>query len=113
MSYEEKRELKKDFGPRVNNYIRVPQVQLIDDKGENLGIVDTEQAKKLALEAGLDLVEVGSSAKPPVCRIMNFSKYLYEQNKKKRMNKGGKMKEQKEFRFTPVMDVGDTDYRIK
>ena len=113
MSYEEKREFKKDYGPRVNNYIRVPQVQLIDDKGENLGIVDTEQAKKLALEAGLDLVEVGSSAKPPVCRIMNFSKYLYEQNKKKRMNKGGKMKEQKEFRFTPVMDVGDTNYRIK
>jgi len=113
MSYGEKREFKKDYGPRVNEYIRVPQVQLIDEKGENLGIVDTEQARELALEAELDLVEVGSSAKPPVCRIMNFSKYIYEQNKKKRQNKGGKMKELKEFRFTPVMDIGDTNYRIK
>ena len=86
MSYGEKKEFKKDYGPRVNEYIRVPQVQLIDDKGENLGVVDTEQARKLALDAGLDLVEVGASAKPPVCRIMNFSKYIYEQNKKKRQN---------------------------
>lgn len=113
MSYEEKRYVKKDYGPRVNDYIRVPQVQLINEKGENLGIVETSKAKNLALEAGLDLVEVGATANPPVCKIMNLSKYLYEQSKKKRMNKGGKMKEQKEFRFTPVMDVGDKNYRIK
>jgi len=113
MPYGEKREFKKDYGPRVNEYIRVPQVQLIDDKGKNLGVVDTQKAKELALQAELDLVEVGAGANPPVCRIMNFSKYLYEQNKKKRQNKGGKMKELKEFRFTPVMDTGDTNHRIK
>jgi len=113
MPYGEKREFKKDYGPRVNEYIRVPQVQLIDEHGENLGVVDTQRAKELALKAELDLVEVGAGANPPVCRIMNFSKYLYEQNKKKRQNKGGKTKELKEFRFTPVMDTGDTSHRIK
>jgi translation initiation factor IF-3 len=113
MPYGEKREFKKDYGPRVNEYIRVPQVQLIDDKGKNLGVVDTQKAKELALQAELDLVEVGAGANPPVCRIMNFSKYLYEQNKKKRQNKGGKMKELKEFRFTPVMDTGDTNTELK
>jgi len=112
MFYGEKREFKKDYGPRVNEYIRVPQVQLIDENGENLGIIDTQRAKELALRAELDLVEVGAGANPPVCRIMNFSKYLYEQNKKKRQNKGGKMKELKEFRFTPVMDTGDINHRI-
>jgi translation initiation factor IF-3 len=106
--------VKKDFGPRKNEWIRVPKVQLIGATGENLGVVETNKARQLALEAELDLVEVGSNANPPVCKIMNFSKYMYQQNKKKREAAANtKMKELKEFRFTPVMDVGDTQHRIK
>ncbi|MDD4381805.1 MAG: translation initiation factor IF-3 [Candidatus Dojkabacteria bacterium] len=113
MSYNQNNGFKKDYGPRVNEYIRVPKVQLINEQGVNEGEVDTNTARLKAQEAGLDLVEVGPNVQPPVCKIMNFSKYLYEQNKKKRSNKSGKLKEQKELRFTPVMDIGDTNYRIK
>ncbi|KKQ11226.1 MAG: Translation initiation factor IF-3, partial [candidate division WS6 bacterium GW2011_GWE1_36_69] len=77
-------------------------------------VVETPKALILAQEAGLDLVEVGATAKPPVCKIMDFSKFVYQQNKKKKATLvSSKMKEQKEFRFTPVMDVGDTSHRIK
>ena len=106
--------VKKDYGPRKNEWIRVPQVQLIGANGENIGIIDTDKARQMALEAELDLVEVGASANPPVCKIMDFSKYIYQQNKKKRESAvNTKMKELKEFRFTPVMDIGDTEHRIK
>ena len=106
--------VKKDYGPRKNEWIRVPQVQLIGANGENIGVIDTDKARQLAQEAELDLVEVGASANPPVCKIMDFSKYIYQQNKKKREAAvNTKMKELKEFRFTPVMDIGDTEHRIK
>jgi translation initiation factor IF-3 len=103
---------KKDFGPKRNEYIRVPQVQLIDDKGGNIGVTDTDKARAMAKEAGLDLVEVGANAKPPVCKIMDYSKYVYQQNKKKKGQKS-KAKEQKEFKFSPVIDTGDMNHRIK
>jgi translation initiation factor IF-3 len=103
---------KKDYGPRRNEYIRVPEVQLIDAQGENIGVVDTDEARRLAKEAGLDLVEVGANVKPPVCKIMDYSKYLYQQNKKKKDQKH-KTKEQKEFKFSPVIDSGDMNHRIK
>ncbi len=102
--YQEKR---KDYGPRRNEYIRVPQVQLIGSKGENIGVVDTAKALSLAKEVGLDLVEVGAGINPPVCKIMDYSKYIYIQNKKTRQNKKGKLKETKEFRFSPVIDRAD------
>lgn len=104
---------KKPSGPRVNNYIRTTKVQVIDDKGENQGVMATEKALDLAKEAQLDLVEVGPKVSPPVCKIMDFSKYLYEQNKKQRGNKKGKAKEQKEFRFSPVIEKADIDHRVK
>lgn len=113
MSYNQNNGFKKEYGPRVNEYIRVPKVQLINEKGENEGVVETEMARQKAQDSGLDLVEVSSNINPPVCKIMDLSKYMYEQNKKKRANKAGKVKEQKEFRFTPVMDIGDTNHRIK
>lgn len=103
----------KKFGPRRNEYIRVPQVQLIDNKGENIGITETTKALEMAKEVGLDLVEVGANVNPPVCKIMDFSKYLYTQNKKSRSNKKGKAKETKEFRFTPTIDTGDVNHRVK
>lgn len=114
MSYPDKRNYykKKDYGPRKNEHIKVPQVQLINEKGENLGATDTDKARELAQTAGLDLVEVGANAKPPVCKIMDYSKYVYQQNKKKKDQKT-KTKEQKEFKFSPVIDVGDRNHRIK
>lgn len=104
---------KKDFGPRRNTYIRVPKVQLITQEGENKGIVDTEEALSLAREAGLDLVEVGATANPPVCKILDYSKYLYEQKKKARKSKANKSKSLKEFKFSPVIDIGDKNTRIR
>jgi translation initiation factor IF-3 len=104
---------KKNRGPRVNNQIRVNEIQLIDEKGENLGVVDTGKAISLAKDAELDLVEVGANVEPPVCKIMDYAKYMYMQNKKNRGNKKGKTKEQKEFRFSPVIEEGDIEHRVK
>jgi translation initiation factor IF-3 len=106
-------DFRKNKGPRVNQYIRVSKVQLIDQKGKNHGVVQTQKALDLAKEEELDLVEVGPNISPPVCKIMDFSKYLYEQNKKQRGNKKGKAKEQKEFRFSPVIEKADIEHRIK
>ena len=103
----------KDIGVRINDWIRVPKVLLIDEKGENLGEVDTIKAREMARAVELDLVEVGATSKPPVCRIMNYSKYIYEQKKKLRKNKTGKAKDLKEFRFSPVIDTGDMNTRVR
>ena len=104
---------KKDYGPRKNEYIRVPKVQVIGSEGENLGILDTNEALRIAKEKELDLVEVGAGATPPVCKIMDYSKYIYQQNKKQRVNKkASKQKEMKEFRFSPVIDVGDINTKV-
>ncbi len=113
MALNKQKDLRKIYGPRKNEFIRVDEVQLIDEKGENLGVVKTYKAMELAKAAGLDLVEVGANVKPPVCKIMDYSKYLYIQNKKSRMNKKGKVKETKEFRFTPVIEQADIEHRIK
>lgn len=113
MAFEKKEDLRKKFGPRKNEYIRTNEVQLIDEKGENVGVIATFKAIEMAKEAQLDLVEVGPNVTPPVCKIMDFSKYLYIQSKKNRLNKKGKIKETKEFRFTPVIDTADIDHRVK
>lgn len=67
---------------RRNHRIKVPQVRVISPEGKQLGIIDTPKAVNLALEVGLDLVEVAPTAQPPVCRIMDFGKYVYEEQKK-------------------------------
>ena len=80
---------------RRNHRIKVPQVRLISPEGKQLGIIDTPKAVNLALEVGLDLVEVAPNAVPPVCRIMDFGKYVYEEQKKHSHAKttGSKIKE--------------------
>lgn len=113
MPFDNRKDLRKKYGPRKNEWIRVEEVQLIDEKGENIGVMKTADALKIAQEAGLDLVEVGPTVKPPVCKIMDYSKYIYLQNKKSRTNKKGKAKETKEFRFTPVIDDADIEHRVK
>ena len=106
-------DLKKKSGPRVNQEIRAKEIQLINDKGDNLGILSVEEAINMAKEKSLDLVEVGPNVSPPICKIMDFSKFLYSQSKKLRANKKGKTKEQKEFRFSPVIEAADIDHRVK
>lgn len=72
---------------RVNGAIRVPQVRLIDEQGNQLGVIETYRAQQLARERDLDLVEVSPLAQPPVCRIMNYGSYQYQQEKKERKQK--------------------------
>ena len=113
MFLNRREEVNKFSGPKRNEYIRVPEVQLIGKDGENIGVIKTPEALQLAKSVNLDLVEVGPNVKPPVCKIMDFSKYIYAQNKKSRQNKKGKAKETKEFRFTPVIEAADIDHRVK
>jgi translation initiation factor IF-3 len=102
---------KKEKGPRKNEEIRVPEVMVVKDD-ENLGIMKTPDAIAEAKEKGVDLVEVGPKAKPPVCKMMDYSKYMYRQKKKQRKNRQ-KSKDMKEFKFSPVIDVGDINTRVR
>ncbi len=97
---------------RINDEIRIPQVRLIGADGTQVGIVPTSEAKRLAEEAGLDLVEISPTAAPPVCRIMNFGKFQYEEAKKRHAaKKKQKQIQVKEVKFRPGTDVGD--YQVK
>lgn len=99
---------------RANRQIRVPRVRLIDQDGEQVGVVQTDQARRMADEARLDLVEVAPNADPPVCRIMDFSKFKYEQKKRDRLNSKGKkhVSRLKELRVRPAIDDHDLSYRL-
>ncbi|MCD4756159.1 translation initiation factor IF-3 [bacterium] len=114
MAYYKTYTKKKDFGPRKNEWIKAPTVQVITDDGDNLGEMKIKDALVKAQELELDLVEVGAKAKPPVCKIMDYSKYLYQQKKKQRANKvSSKQKDMKEFKFSPVIDIGDINTRVR
>jgi translation initiation factor IF-3 len=99
---------------RINERIRVPQVRVIGDDGEQLGVMDTRDAVRKAREAGLDLVEVAATADPPVCRIIDFGKFQYEA--KKKANEAKKKQviiTVKEVKFRPGTDDHDYSYRMK
>lgn len=99
-------------GPRINEQIRVKQVRLIDENGENVGVVDTKEALDRALQAGLDLIEISPNADPPVCKISNYGKYKYElQKKRAEMRKKQKIVEVKEVKLRPMID--ENDYQVK
>ena len=99
---------------RINDKIRVPQVRLIDEKGEQVGVVPTHEAIARAQAAGLDLVEVAAEAKPPVCKIQDFSKFLFEIQKKERAAKSNAHKtDVKEVRLRPGTDDGDLEVKAK
>ena len=100
---------------RVNNRIRVREVRLIDENGEQAGVVDTQDAKRRAQDAGLDLVEISPNARPPVCKIMDFGKFKYDQRKKEKKG-GGKSRSAsglKELRVRPAISEHDLSYRLK
>ena len=99
-------------GPRVNEEIGVPRVRLIDARGNMLGVVSRNEALERALEAGLDLVEIAGNADPPVCKILDYGKYKYEEQKKKNeARKKQKVIEVKEIKLRPGID--DHDYDVK
>ena len=101
-------------GMRVNEQIRVREVRLIDDEGEQKGIVPTIEALKMARDRDLDLVEVSPNANPPVCKILNFGKYKFEQEKKLRdSKKNQKVLKLKEIRMQPKIGSGDLDTKAK
>jgi translation initiation factor IF-3 len=99
---------------RVNERIRVPQVRLIDSNGEQIGIVSTRDALKMASEKGFDLVEISPTAKPPVCKIMDYGKYKYELNKKaKTAKKKQHIVHLKEMRLRPKIEEHDYQFKLK
>lgn len=97
---------------RINERIRVPEVRLVGPGGEQVGIVRVEDALRLALEADLDLVEVAPNARPPVCKIMDYGKYKYEQQKRaNEARKKQKIIEVKEIKMRP--NINAHDYEVK
>jgi translation initiation factor IF-3 len=98
----------------VNGEISASEVRLLDVKGEQAGIVPLEDAMVQADDAGLDLVELSPNAEPPVCRIMDFGKYLYEDSKRKAAaKKKQKQIHVKEVKFRPGTDVGDYEIKLR
>ncbi len=97
---------------RLNESITAPQVRLIGADGEQVGVVSLAEAQQAAAEADLDLVEIVPNAAPPVCRIMDYGKFLFEENKKRHAaKKKQKQVQVKEIKFRPGTDVGD--YQVK
>ena len=95
---------------RLNREINVREVRLIDAEGEQVGVVSTREALEMAAESGMDLVEISPNAVPPVCRIMDYGKLLYEQSKQKKERKQ-KRTQIKEIKLRPGTDDGD--YQVK
>jgi translation initiation factor IF-3 len=99
-------------GPRINEAIRVPEVRLIDENGQNVGVVPHAEALERAVQAGLDLVEVSPDANPPVCKILDYGKYKYQTQKKAaEARKHQKTVEIKEIKMRPAID--EHDYLVK
>lgn len=97
---------------RLNERIRVPEIRVTGPKNEQFGIMKTADALRVAKEAGYDLVEISPTAKPPVCRIMDYGKYKYDQEKKKRHSKKNQSQTKlKEVKFH--VNVGEHDYQTK
>jgi translation initiation factor IF-3 len=100
------------MGPRTNDRIRITPIRLIDQNGEMMGIVETDDARRQAMEAGLDLVEISPDARPPVCKIMDFGKFKYEESKKQKAGKS-KASELKEVRLGRSMKIDPHDVGIR
>ncbi len=101
-------------GPRVNKEIAAVQVRLIDEEGENVGVVATAVALERAMDAGLDLVEISPGADPPVAKILDYGRFKYEDQKKKNeARKKQKVIEVKEIKMRPNIDQHDYDVKMR
>ena len=104
----------KPKGPRANNRINSPEVQVIASNGENLGVLNTNKAISMAKEEGLDLIEIAPNAKPPVCKIIDMGKYKYDAQKKaNKAKKKQKKIELKEIKLRPVTEIHDYNFKLK
>ena len=98
----------------INEQIKVAKIQLIDENGEKRGVLDTYKARDIAMSKNLDLVLVAPNANPPVCKLMNYGKYKFEQAKReKEARKNQKVFEIKEIRITPNIDEHDYQFKCK
>ncbi|MGH9384027.1 MAG: translation initiation factor IF-3 [Vicinamibacterales bacterium] len=112
IAFDRTRPTRRDDRLRINERIRVREIRVIDDTGQQLGIMPPPQALVLARQKGLDLVEISPSAVPPVCRIMDYGKYQYQEQKRAREAKRHqKIIEVKEIKFRPKVD--EHDYQFK
>lgn len=101
-------------GPRVNDLIAVDQVRLIDETGDNVGVVLTSDAIQRAFEVGMDLVEISPNVDPPVCKILDYGKFKYEEQKKANVaRKKQKVIEVKEIKMRPGIDVHDYEVKMR
>ncbi len=102
----------QDF--RVNEMIRIPEIRVIDNQGTNLGVMSTKEALQIARDRDLDLVEVSPNANPPVCRIIDFGKFLYERTKKEKEAKKSQVKiEVKEIRLRPKTNEHHRSFKTR
>ncbi|MEP7220074.1 MAG: translation initiation factor IF-3 [Bacteroidota bacterium] len=100
--------------PRVNREIRAPRVRVIDEHGEQLGLMSSREALQLAMDRELDLVEIAPQATPPVCKIIDFGKFRYEQQKRDKTQRKNQHQQQlKEVRLHPRTDTHDTDFKTR
>ena len=105
---------RRDKGPRINSAITVTEVRLVDEEGEMQGVVELAKAQEMADNVGLDLVEMSPNAEPPVCKIMDYGKYKYEQQKKaNEARKKQKTVEVKEVKMSPRIEKNDYDVKMR
>ncbi|MBP7931181.1 MAG: translation initiation factor IF-3 [Chitinophagaceae bacterium] len=105
--------VRKEAEHRINHFIRVPQVRLVGDN-VTMGVYSTQDALKMAQQLELDLVEISPQADPPVCKIIDYNKFLYDKKRKeKEMKAKSKSAELKEIRFTPGTDDHDFDFKAR
>lgn len=104
--------VREDDGPRINEGIREKEVRLINENGDNVGVVGIKEALSMAVEAGLDLIEISPNAAPPVCKILDYGKYKYEaQKRKNEAKRNQKVVNIKELKLRPVIE--EHDYQVK
>ena len=105
---------QRDTGPRVNERIIAPEIRLIGPEGQNVGVVHPDRGIELAHESGLDLVEISPTARPPVCKVMDYGKFKYERQKREsEARKKQKTIEVKEVKFRPNTDSHDFDVKMR
>ncbi|HDN69126.1 MAG TPA: translation initiation factor IF-3 [Gammaproteobacteria bacterium] len=99
---------------RVNEKIIAPEVRVIDQEGEQVGVIPIEEARSISGEANMDLVEISPNAEPPVCRIMDYGKFRFEESKKlQTAKKKQKQTQVKEIKFRPGTDIGDYNIKLR
>jgi len=97
---------------KINQYISAEKVRIIGEKGAQVGVLPTQEALFKARQKGLDLVEVAPNANPPVCKLIDFKKFMYQEKKKQRAGKKKKRQDLKQIRFTPFIAKGDFEVRV-